>query len=158
MTEARMTKCAVRSGFVIPAFVIVSSFVISYTPPMPQDRTCKIAVVGAGSVGATIAYACMMRGVAQQIVLYDVNREKVDAEVLDLNHGLQFVPMATIEGSDDAGICADAEVVVVTAGAKQKPGQSRMDLAGANAEICRKMLPELVRLAPEAVFLLVTNP
>ena len=125
---------------------------------MPQDRTTKIAIIGAGSVGSTIAYACMMRGVGQQIVLHDVKREKVDAEVLDLNHGLQFVPMATIEGSDDLGVCADADVVVVTAGAKQKPGQTRMDLAGANTAICRKLIPDLVRLAPEAVFLMVTNP
>jgi L-lactate dehydrogenase len=124
---------------------------------MPQ-RTRKVAVVGAGSVGATVAYACMIRGVAQQVVLYDTNRAKVDAEVLDLNHGLQFVPMATIEGSDDPGICADADVVVVTAGAKQKPGQSRMDLAAANTAICRKLVPDLVRLAPDAVILLVTNP
>ena len=125
---------------------------------MASDRTSKIAIIGAGSVGATIAYACMVRGVGQQIVLYDIKREKVDAEVLDLNHGLQFVPMATIEGSDDLGICADADVVVVTAGAKQKLGQTRMDLAGANAQICRKLIPELVRLAPRAVLLMVTNP
>jgi L-lactate dehydrogenase len=125
---------------------------------MPQDRPRKVAIVGAGSVGATIAYACMTRGVAQHLALYDVNREKVDAEVLDLNHGLQFVPMATIEGSDDVGVCADAEVIVVTAGAKQKPGQTRMDLATANVAICRKMLPELTRLAPGAVLLMVTNP
>jgi L-lactate dehydrogenase len=125
---------------------------------MPTDRGRKIAVIGAGSVGATIAYACMARGVAQNISLYDVNRQKVDAEVLDLNHGLQFVPMATIEGSDDAGICADADVIVVTAGAKQKPGQSRTDLATANVAICRKLLPELTRLAPNAVLLMVTNP
>src|SRR5215203_2334445 len=111
-----------------------------------RQRTTKIAIVGAGSVGATIAYACMVRGVGQQIALYDTNRAKVDAEVLDLNHGLQFVPMATIEGSDDVAICADADVVVVTAGAKQKPGQTRMDLAGANAAICRKLIPDLVRL------------
>src|SRR5687767_781986 len=125
---------------------------------MPHDHPRKIAIVGAGSVGATIAYACMMRGVAQHIVLYDVDRKKVDAEVLDLNHGLLFVPMATIEGSDDPGICADADVVVITAGAKQKPGQSRLDLAAANTAICRKLVPDLVRLAPEAVLLLVTNP
>ena len=125
---------------------------------MPTDRGRKVAIIGAGSVGATIAYACMARGVAQQIVLYDLNRQKVDAEVLDLNHGLQFVPMATIEGSDDVGVCADADVIVVTAGAKQKPGQSRMDLATANVAICRKLLPELTRLAPESVLLLVTNP
>jgi L-lactate dehydrogenase len=87
-----------------------------------------------------------------------VNRKKVDAEVLDLNHGLQFVPMATVEGSDDVGVCAGADVVCVTAGAKQKPGQTRMDLAAANADICRKMLPDLLRVAPDAVYLLVTNP
>src|SRR2546423_2310318 len=125
---------------------------------MLQERTNKIAVVGAGSVGATIAYACMIRGVGKQIVLYDVNRAKVDAEVLDLNHGLQFVPAATIEGSDDPAVCADADVVVVTAGAKQKPGQSRMDLAAANVAMCRQFVPQLVRLCPDAHFLLVTNP
>ena len=125
---------------------------------MPQARTNKIAVIGAGSVGATIAYACLVRGVGQHLALYDTNRAKVDAEVLDLNHGLQFVPMATVEGSDDVAVCADADVVVVTAGAKQKPGQSRMDLAGANADICRTLIPQIVRLAPNAVLLLVTNP
>jgi L-lactate dehydrogenase len=118
----------------------------------------KIAIVGAGAVGATIAYACMIRGVAKQIAIYDVNQAKVQAEILDLNHGLQFVPMAGIEGADDVAICKDAAVVVVTAGAKQKPGQTRMELASANVAICRKLLPELLRVAPEAVYLLVTNP
>src|SRR5439155_8371166 len=112
--------------------------------------TSKIAIVGAGSVGATIAYACLIRGVGKQIALFDVNRAKVESEVLDLNHGLQFVPMASVEGSDDAGICADADVVVITAGAKQKPGQTRMDLAAANAQLCRKLVPQLLTLAPEA--------
>jgi L-lactate dehydrogenase len=123
-----------------------------------SHRTTKVAIVGAGSVGATIAYACMTRGVARHFALYDTNRTKVDAEVLDLNHGLQFCPMATIEGSDDAGICADADVVVITAGAKQKSGQSRMELAKANTAICRKLVPELLSVAPEATFLVVTNP
>jgi L-lactate dehydrogenase len=122
------------------------------------ERTSKVAVVGAGSVGATVAYACMIRGVARQIVLYDMNRQKVDAEVLDLNHGLQFVPMATIEGSDDVAICKDADVVVITAGAKQKPGQSRMDLAAANTAVCKTLVPKLIDVAPNAILLLVTNP
>jgi L-lactate dehydrogenase len=122
------------------------------------ERTNKVAVIGAGAVGATIAYACMIRGVAKQIALHDLNRTKVDAEVLDLRHGLQFVPAAMIEGSDDPAVCAGADVVVVTAGAKQKPGQTRMDLAAANAGICRKMVPQLVGLCPDAHFLLVTNP
>jgi L-lactate dehydrogenase len=122
------------------------------------DRPTKIAIVGAGSVGATIAYACLVRGVAKDIALFDVNTAKVEAEALDLNHGLQFVPMATLEGSADVEVCRDADVVVVTAGAKQKPGQTRMELAGANAAICRDMIPKLLNVAPDAILLLVTNP
>jgi L-lactate dehydrogenase len=125
---------------------------------MPPGNTSKIAIVGAGSVGATIAYACLIRGVGKQIALYDLNRAKVDAEVLDLNHGLQFVPMASVAGSDDVAVCADADVVVVTAGAKQKPGQTRMDLLAANAAIFRSMVPQLQEVAPNALFLLVSNP
>src|SRR6266699_2143136 len=109
----------------------------------------KLAIVGAGSVGATIAYACLIRGVAKHVVLYDVNPAKVRAETLDLNHGLQFVPMATVQGSDDVGICRDAAVVVITAGAKQKVGQSRMDLATANVGIFRALVPKLLGVAPE---------
>jgi L-lactate dehydrogenase len=122
------------------------------------ERINKIAIIGAGSVGATIAYASLIRGVAKQIVLQDVNKQKVEAEVLDLNHGMQFVPMATVAGSDDMEICRDADVIVITAGAKQKPGQTRMDLAAANTEICRKIVPRLVELSPGAILLLVTNP
>src|SRR5213593_2407353 len=125
---------------------------------MRDSSTNKIAIVGAGSVGATIAYACLIRGVGKRVALYDVNRAKVEAEVLDLNHGLQFVPMASVEGSDDVAVCADADVVVVTAGAKQKPGQSRMDLASANTAICRDLIPKILAVAPRAILLLVTNP
>src|SRR5213593_2689185 len=125
---------------------------------MRDSSTNKIAIVGAGSVGATIAYACLIRGVGKRVALYDVNRAKVEAEVLDLNHGLQFVPMASIEGSDDVAVCGGADVVVVTAGAKQKPGQSRMDLLAANAAIFRELVPRLLAVAPDAVFLIVSNP
>src|SRR5439155_13554089 len=125
---------------------------------MNERPLSKIAIVGAGSVGATIAYACLIRGVGKQIALYDVNRAKVDAEVLDLNHGLQFVPMAMVDGSDDVGVCADADVVVMTAGAKQKPGQSRMDLLAANAGIFRDLVPRLLAVASQAIFLIVSNP
>jgi L-lactate dehydrogenase len=122
------------------------------------DKPSKVAIIGAGSVGATIAYACLIRGVAKSIALYDVSAAKVEAEVLDLNHGLQFVPMATLDGSADLDVCRDADVVVITAGAKQKPGQTRMDLATANAAICKEVVPKLLAVAPDATFLLVTNP
>jgi L-lactate dehydrogenase len=76
-------------------------------------------------------------------------KAKLEAEVLDLNHGLMFVPGARLDGSD---------VIVVTAGAKQKPGQTRIDLAETNANICRRLIPDLLRVAPDAILLIVTNP
>ena len=123
-----------------------------------SEQPGKIGIVGAGSVGATIAYACMVRGVGKHISLYDVAKAKVEAEVLDLNHGLMFVPMATVNGSDDINVLANSDVIVVTAGAKQKPGQTRIDLAGVNTGICRSLIPELLRVAPNATLLMVTNP
>lgn len=121
------------------------------TPP-------KVAIVGAGSVGATVAYACLIRGVGKTVALFDLNAAKTRAEVLDLQHGLQFVPMANVMGSDDIEVCRDADVVVITAGAKQKPGQTRLDLAGANVAMCRTLVPQLLDVAPDAILLLITNP
>jgi L-lactate dehydrogenase len=100
----------------------------------------------------------MIRGVARQISLFDIARTTVEAQVLDLNHGLLFVPQATVEGSDDIEVLRDSDVVVMTAGAKQKPGQTRLDLAAANAAICSQLLPRVVEVAPDAILLLVTNP
>ncbi|WP_182114103.1 MULTISPECIES: L-lactate dehydrogenase [unclassified Actinotalea] len=121
-------------------------------------RTTKLAVVGAGSVGSTMAYAALMRGAARSVALYDINTAKVEAEALDIGHGIQFMPMADVVGSDDIQVCAGADVVVVTAGAKQKPGQSRLDLAEATIGLVRGMLPDLVAVAPDAVYVMVTNP
>ena len=125
---------------------------------MATERAAKVGIIGAGSVGATIAYAAMIRGVARQISLFDIAKAKVHAEVLDLNHGMLFVPPGTVEGSDDIEVLRGSDVVVMTAGAKQSPGQTRMDLATANAGICAKLLPEVMRVAPDALLLLITNP
>ncbi|RZQ65921.1 L-lactate dehydrogenase [Amycolatopsis suaedae] len=123
-----------------------------------SSRGAKIAVVGAGAVGATIAYACQIHGVAHTIALYDTNAAKVRAQVLDLRHGSMFAPPMTIVGGTDIAVCADADVVVIAAGAKQKPGQSRMALAEANVALCRAVVPRLLRVAPDAILLPVTNP
>jgi len=125
---------------------------------MASDGAAKIGIIGAGSVGATIAYAAMMRGVARQIALFDIAKAKVHAEVLDLNHGMLFAPQGSVEGSDDIEVLRGCDVVVMTAGAKQKPGETRMDLAAANARICAALLPKVVTVAPDALLLLVTNP
>jgi L-lactate dehydrogenase len=105
-----------------------------------------------------MAYAVLMRGAARTVALYDIDAAKVEAEVLDLGHGVQFMPMADVIGSDDVAVCADSDVVVVTAGAKQKPGQSRLDLATSTIGLVRRIMPELVDVAPDAIFLMVTNP
>ena len=118
----------------------------------------RVAVIGAGSVGAAIAYACLIRGSASALALYDVNAEKVRSEVLDLNHGRQFVPHCTVEGSDDIAVIAGARIVIVTAGAKQHPGQSRLDLAGNNVVMARALTARILEHAPDAVVVVVTNP
>lgn len=118
----------------------------------------KLSIVGAGAVGSSLAYAAMIEGVARHIVLQDINGPKVRAEALDLMHGGQFVPEAVIEGSESVGATADSDVVVITAGAKQQPGQTRLDLADSTVKLMKTMLPPLVERSPDAIFLMVTNP
>jgi L-lactate dehydrogenase len=120
--------------------------------------TAKIAIAGAGHVGVTLAYACLIRGIGKTIALYDRNVGKVRAEVADLQHGLQFVPMATVAGSDDVAVCEGADVLVLTVGGLPQPGQTRLDLAAGSVAVCRDLLPPLLDVAPGAVVLIVTNP
>ncbi|EGE89947.1 L-lactate dehydrogenase [Cutibacterium acnes HL013PA2] len=120
-------------------------------------RASKISVVGAGSVGSSLAYACLIRGSAGLVSLYDIAKDKVEAEVADLAHGTQFTP-ASVMGGADVHDTADSDVVFITAGARQKPGQTRLDLAGVNANILRSLMPQLVEQSPNALFVLVTNP
>ena len=94
-------------------------------------------MIGAGSVGAAVAYASMIDGVADEIALYDIDGPRARAEVLDLRHGLQFVGGGRVNGGDDIEVCADADLIVVTAGATHGPGGSRLDLAEGNAGLVR---------------------
>jgi L-lactate dehydrogenase len=125
---------------------------------MDLTRHSKLAVVGAGSVGSSLAYAALIRQSAREVVLYDRNAAKVRAEVLDLAHGTLFTGASTVSGGDDMDLVTHADVVVITAGARQEPGESRLELASRNVAILEAMLPGLVERAPDAVFILVTNP
>ena len=118
----------------------------------------KLTVVGAGSVGTSIAYASLIRGSARQIALYDIDTKKVEAEVKDLSHGTQFTPTSVVTGGSDISVVKDSSVIIITAGARQKPGQTRLDLAGINAGILANLVPKLLEQAPNAVLVLVTNP
>lgn len=122
-----------------------------------RSRPSSVAVIGMGRVGVASAYAMLIQGVADRLALIDVDVPKRHAEALDLIHGLAYAqPCEVIEGDLDAA--AGCDVAVITAGVKQKPGQSRLDLAGVNAAILREVIPRLVSLAPGAVVVMVTNP
>jgi L-lactate dehydrogenase len=120
-----------------------------------SDR--KVVVIGAGAVGSTFAYTLMRGGLAGEIVLVDVRRDRAEGEALDMNHGLFFVPPVGIRAGDYDD-CRDAAVVVVTAGAKQAPGQSRLELVRENVRIARGILREVAARTRDAVIVMVTNP
>ncbi len=122
-----------------------------------NSSTRKVGVVGAGLVGSSFAYALMIRGLASDLVLVDANMQKAEGEMMDFSHGLSFTrPMKITAGSyaDLAG----CQVVVLTAGAGQKPGESRLDLLSRNAKIFRSIVPEVVKNNPQGIILIATNP
>jgi L-lactate dehydrogenase len=118
----------------------------------------KVSIVGAGAVGVAIAYASMIKGVVGSIAMYDIDGKRTRAEVMDLNHGSQFVPRCHVIGSDDIAVTADSTLIVITAGARQKPGQTRLELAGVNVKMIQSMIPQLLEHSPDALIMVVTNP
>lgn len=117
----------------------------------------KVAVIGAGDVGATLAYTLQLSGLATQIVLVDIDKERARGHALDMSHGLFFVPPVRVEAGDYAD-CQGAQVIVLAAGSRQKPGETRLQLVERNAAICRSIVDEIAPYAREAVLVVVTNP
>ncbi|MGO1769127.1 MAG: L-lactate dehydrogenase [Microbacterium sp.] len=125
---------------------------------MAVIENAKVTVVGAGAVGSATAYAMLIRGAAREVVLYDVDVARVEAEALDLAHGAMFTGSSAVIGTADIARTAGSHVVVVTAGAAQRPGQTRLELIETNARIFRSLIPELVGASPDAIVIVVTNP
>ena len=117
----------------------------------------KIAIIGAGNVGSTFAFALMMRGIAREIFIVDKNADKAKGECMDLNHGMSFTYPTEVFSAGYEG-CKDSDIVVITAGANQKPGQSRIDLVQTNTDIFKGIIPEILKYAKDAIILVVTNP
>jgi L-lactate dehydrogenase len=117
----------------------------------------KIGIVGCGMVGSSSAYALVMRGVGREIVLVDVNRARADGEANDIYHAVPFAHPLTIRAGDYPDLTG-AEVVVIAGGVAQKPGETRLELLKRNAEVFHQIVPSVLRHAPEAVLLVVTNP
>ena len=117
----------------------------------------KVGLVGTGMVGASFAYALMQHGVANELVLIDADAARAEGEAMDLNHGLPFVrPMRIIAG--DYADLADADVVVICAGASQRPGQTRLELLQINAGIFQKIVPQITAVNQEAIIIVASNP
>lgn len=117
----------------------------------------KIGIVGSGMVGATAAYALIMRGVGRTIVLVDVNHKRAQAEADDLYHAVPFAePLDIIAG--DYSDLADCRVVIVAAGVGQKPGETRLQLLARNAAVFRQVIPSILQYAPQAILVIATNP
>ena len=117
----------------------------------------KITILGAGNVGATIAYTFAVAGTYSDVVLVDINKAKAKGEAMDIRHGVSFGHNVEItDGTyEDA---KDSDIVVVTLGLARKPGQTRLDLAQANVNIIKEVMPQVAKYAPDAIYVVVSNP
>ena len=117
----------------------------------------KITVIGAGNVGATIAYTLANDDIASEIVMIDINKDKVEGEVMDIIQGTSFRdPISIVAGEyQDA---KDSDIVIITSGIGRKPGQSRLDLAQTNVNIMKSIAPQIAAAAPNALYIIVSNP
>ena len=117
----------------------------------------KISIIGAGAIGATTAFALLQKGVAREIVINDINQEKALGEVLDLMHesALASPCNVTLGALEDT---KDSDIIIITAGVAQKPGETRLDLVDKNYKIFKSFVPTLAKLSPNAILLVVSNP
>jgi L-lactate dehydrogenase len=124
-----------------------------------QERksTNKVGLIGTGMVGASFAYSLMQRGLANELVLLDMDAARAEGEAMDLNHGLPFVRPMRIHAGDYADL-ADADVIVICAGANQRPGETRLDLLKKNAGVFRDIVPKINAVNQEAILVVATNP
>lgn len=132
----------------------------SVTPPAPTKKFKgkKVSVIGVGQVGLAISYALANSQIASTISLVDMNQSKIEGEADDMIHGSAFHARTTIEASTDYDIVDDSDLVIITAGAAQKPGESRLSLVGRNVAIMKNIIPSVLHYAPDAAICVVSNP
>ena len=117
----------------------------------------KVSIIGTGSVGSTIAYTLTVMGLVSEIVMIDINSEKALGEALDIRQGTPFCGACSIYAGDyrDA---VNSDIVIITSGIARKPGQSRLELAQTNVNITKQIIPEITKYAPDATYIIVSNP
>ncbi|MHA1340700.1 MAG: L-lactate dehydrogenase [Promethearchaeota archaeon] len=124
---------------------------------MNKKLSPKISIIGAGNVGTRAAYAAIIKGLAREILLIDINKKKAEGEAMDLSHGMPYVAPAKIMAGDYEDLY-DSDIVVVTAGRNQRKGETRIDLIKDNYRLFQKIIPQIVEITPNSILLIVTNP
>lgn len=124
---------------------------------MAQKSAKKITIVGAGFVGSTTAYTLMISGLISELVLIDINKNKTEGEVMDLNHGIPFVTPVRVYAGDYAD-CTGSDIIIIAAGANQKPGESRINLLQRNTAIFKDIIEKIIKFNTSCILLIVTNP
>lgn len=123
-----------------------------------KNRVNRVALIGTGFVGSSYAFALLNQGVVEELVLIDLNKEKSEGDAMDLNHGLPFAPSPTKIWYGDYSDCRDADLVVICAGANQKPGETRLDLVEKNTRIFKGIVGEVMANGFDGIFIVATNP
>lgn len=123
-----------------------------------QIESNKVSIIGCGRVGMSIAYSLLHRGVINELVLWGRCKDEIVGEALDLEHGISFLPYARIIPTDTYANTAGSDVVIIAAGAAQKPGETRLDLTAKNVAIMESIVPEVVKYSPNTVIVMVSNP
>ncbi|MGG1400551.1 L-lactate dehydrogenase [Bacillus salipaludis] len=122
------------------------------------NRVNRVALIGTGFVGSSYAFALLNQGITEELVLIDLNKEKAEGDAMDLNHGLPFAPSHTKIWYGSYKDCDQADLVVITAGANQKPGETRLDLVEKNTRIFKGIVQEIMSCGFDGIILVATNP
>jgi L-lactate dehydrogenase len=123
-----------------------------------RRRLTKVSVIGAGNVGMAIAQTILTRGLADEIALVDAVPDKLRGEMLDLQHAAAFLPRTRLVSDTDIAVTAGSDLAIVTAGARQIPGETRLNLLQRNVALFRRIVPALAGHSPDAILLVVSNP
>merc|ERR1719369_42437 len=127
--------------------------------PALSTSGCKVSVVGVGQVGMACAFSLLTQNICSELALTDIMEDKLKGELMDLQHGLTFLKNVKISASTDSGsVTAGSKVIIVTAGARQNEGESRLSLVQRNVNIYKSIITPLVQHSPDAIFLIVSNP
>ncbi|CAN6227117.1 unnamed protein product [Urochloa humidicola] len=128
------------------------------TPTSHRRRLTKVSVIGAGNVGMAIAQTILTRDLADEIALVDALPDKLRGEMLDLQHAAAFLPRTRLVSDTDIAVTKGSDLAIVTAGARQIPGETRLNLLQRNVALFRKIVPALAEHSPDAILLIVSNP